>query len=122
MSLKPEKARLARFLVINTVLVSVLYFVLQYVGFPAHYVYIAVGVVMGFAYVIYNRGFSGKGVTPEMLPNTMSASEKQAFIEDSKERMKKSEWMLTILLPVLVALALDVMYLFCFPYLEGLFS
>lgn len=122
MSLSREKKRLAGYLMINTVLLSVLYFVLQHAGFPAHYVYIGVGIVLGFAYVIYNRGFSGKNVTPDMLPDTMTAEEKQTFIEDSKERMKKSEWMLTLLLPILVAVLLDFMYLFFYPYLEALLT
>ena len=122
MSLSREKKRLAAYLVINTVLLSVLYFVLQGGGFPAHYVYVAVGAVLGFAYVIYNRGFVGKNATPDMLPDTMTAEEKQAFIENGKERMKKSEWMLTLLLPVVVAVLLDFVYLFFYPYLEALLA
>ena len=119
MSLSPEKKRVARYLVLNTVMMVVLYFLLQKAGFPIHYVYIGLGAVLGIGYVIYTRGFVGKDITPEMLPDTMSAVEKTEFIEGCKARMKKSQWVLTLIIPVLVALMLDMAYLFVWPWLES---
>ena len=81
------------------------------------YIYAAVAVIFGFAYVIYNRGLTAKGLTPEMLPDTMSASEKQEFIEKGKLRMRKSRWMLMILFPSVFTVACDMFYLFV---IEGL--
>ena len=119
MSFSPEKKRLARYLALNTVMMVALYFVLQRAGFPIHYVYVGVGVVLGFGYVIYNRGFVAKNATPDMLPSTMSYEEKMEFIEQGKQRMKKSQWVLTLLLPIIVSLMLDMVYLFLWPMLGG---
>ena len=120
MSFSPEKKRLAKYLALNTVMMVVLYFVLQKAGFPIHYVYVGLGAVLGLGYVIYNRGFVGKDATPEMLPDTMSYEEKMDFIEQSKQRMKKSQWVLTLLIPIIVALMLDMLYLFVWSQLEAM--
>lgn len=118
MSLSPEKKRLAKYLALNTVMMVALYFLLQKIGFPIHYVYVGLGGVLGLYYVIYNRGFAGKDATPDMLPSTMTYEEKLDFIEKSKQRMRKSQWVLTLLLPIIVALMLDMLYLFLWPQLE----
>ena len=83
------------------------------------YVYTAIAAIFGFIYVIYNRGFSGKGVTPEMLPDTMSLAEKEKFIEDAKLRLHKSNWMLTLIFPAIFTVGCDMFYLFV---IEGLFA
>ena len=118
MSLSPEKKRLAKYLALNTVMMVALYFLLQKIGFPIHYVYVGLGGVLGLYYVIYNRGFAGKDAIPDMLPSTMTYEEKLDFIEKSKQRMRKSQWVLTLLLPIIVALMLDMLYLFLWPQLE----
>ena len=104
------------------VLFPTAYFVAQFYEFPIHYLYAAVGGVLGIAYLVYNKGFSGKGVTPEMLPDSMSLEEKKAFIEDSRRRLENSRWMLMILIPILLTFAADMVYLFIFPMIEGLFA
>ena len=71
------------------------------------------------AYIIYNRAFSRKNITPDMLPDHWSADEKQNFIRDGEERMKKSQWMLMIIVPLLVTFAAEAMYLFVW---EGLIA
>ena len=71
------------------------------------------------AYIIYNRAFSRKNITPEMLPDHWSVDEKQNFIRDGEERMKKSQWMLMIIIPLLVTFAAEAMYLFVW---EGLIA
>ena len=106
----------------NSVLFPVLYFTLANKGFDAILiVYTALAAVIAIAYMIYNKGFSGKNVTPEMLPDTMSPEEKTAFIEDSKRRDSGSRWVLTILFPLILSLALDVMYLFLLPMIKEMF-
>ncbi len=101
-------------MLINCVAMMIIYFVIAIrfqFGYIFH-IYVILGVVLGLAYVIYNRGFSAKDITPEMLPDTMSAAEKQAFIEDGKLRMKKSRWVLTLLIPIILTIACDMFYLF----------
>ncbi len=74
------------------------------------------------AYVIYNRGFSRKGVTEDMLPLTWSAEQKRAYIDSAKERLEKSKWMLSVLIPLIVTIGVDAVYLFTWPLVQGLFS
>lgn len=102
-------------LLLNTAVLMAVYFFLASREFPyTHYIYIGAGIVLGLGYLLYNRGFSGKGVTAEMLPDTMSAEEKRAFIEDSAKRVQKSKWVLTLLFPIILTLAVDIVYLFFF--------
>jgi len=103
-------------LLINSVVLIALYFVLVHLGFDYILpIYCGIGAILGLSFVIYNRGFAGKGVTAEMLPDTMSYVEKCKFIEDSKTRLRKSRWMLTLIFPIILAIAIDMMILFLFP-------
>ena len=82
--------------------------------------------VFAFSYVIYNRGFSRKNVTVEMLPDTMSTEEKEEFVEDGKRRLKKSKWCLTILIPLIFTFLMEMFYSFIYleymaPFFESLF-
>jgi len=114
--LSPTSARLAILLLVNSVLFSVLYFVIAGAGFDyVLYVYTALAAILAFVFVIYNRGFSSKNVTTEMLPDTMSDEEKRAFIADGERRLSASRWLLTLIFPLVLAIALDVMYLYLFP-------
>lgn len=114
--LSPTSARLAILLLVNSVLFSVLYFVIAGAGFDyVLYVYTALAAILAFVFVIYNRGFSRKNVTPAMLPDTMSDEEKRAFIADGERRLSASRWLLTLIFPLVLAIALDVMYLYLFP-------
>ena len=76
------------------------------------WVYFALTAGFCFAYVIYNRGFSRMNLTPDMLPDSMSAEEKAAFIEDGKDRIEKSKWMITIIFPLLMTFILDIVYMY----------
>lgn len=115
----PEKIRLLWQMLFNCAAFPVIYFLVA-TKFPyIFYVYVAVAIIVGFAYVIYNRGLSAKGITPEMLPDTMSASEKEKFIADAKLRLRKSRWMLLILFPTVFSVGCDMFYLFV---IEGFFA
>jgi hypothetical protein len=119
--MKPENKLLALFLLGNSILFSVVYFVLAKY-FPIYIVYLAVGAIMTLIFVIYNRGFVGKDLKPEHLPNTMSFEEKQKFIDDCATRLHRSRWMITVIFPIILAFCLDMMYLFLLPMLEGMFQ
>ena len=82
--------------------------------------YIATATAVILAYVIYNRGFSRKGLTPDMLPDTMSKDEKKEFIEDGERRLKKSKWMLTILFPMIVIFMWDIIEIYLLDYIKAL--
>ncbi len=121
--LSKSTKRLLILLICNSVFFVALYFTAVHFGFDYILpIYCVIGIVVGFVFFIYNRGFSAKGITPEMLPDTMSATEKQAFIDNAALRLKKSRWMLTILFPILLAIAADMIYLYLLPLLEAMFS
>ncbi|MBQ7335075.1 MAG: hypothetical protein IJW92_01195 [Clostridia bacterium] len=120
--MKSEAKKLMLLLLANTVILIFVYFFTANLGFPIHYIYLTAAAGLAIYYVIYNRGFAGKGITPEMLPDTMSPEEKQEFIEDCRRRLKKSRWVLTILLPLIITFAIDIFYLFAIPYLTELFK
>ena len=119
--MKPENKWLAMLLLGNSILFSVAYFALA-AYFPIYIVYLAAGTVMTLIFVIYNRGFIGKNLKPEQLPDTMSREEKQKFIDDCTNRLHRSRWMITVIFPIVLAFALDMMYLFLLPMLKGAFQ
>ena len=119
--LKSDAKKLLLQLLVNSALIIGFYFLMAtYVEFPyLHYIYLLAGGGLGIYYVIYNRGFIGKNLTPDALPTDMSTAEKQKFIEDCMARMKKSRWMLTVIIPIILTFAIDIVLLLFIPTLEG---
>ncbi len=118
--MKPA-AKTALMLVANTVILLALY--LLFVNINAIVTLIVFTVIaagFSFGYVIYNRGFSRKGLTPEMLPSEWSYEKKCAFIEDGKRRIEKSKWMLTIIFPIIVIYAFELFNIYLMPMLENI--
>lgn len=85
-------------------------------------IYLGGSAVLTLGFVIYNRGFSRRGLTGDMLPNTMSAEEKCEFLADGERRLKKSKWVLTVLFPVLFTFTVDVIELYVLDYFRALFG
>lgn len=83
--------------------------------------WIAFAVVL-IAYIAYNRAFTRKGITVEMLPETWSAEQKAEFVEDGKRRLEKSKWMLSLIFPLMVTIAADAIYLFTWPMVQNLLN
>ena len=107
------KKRLMLMLLANSILILTVYFILNRMQFwPIFFIYMGIAAVLVLIYVIYNRGFVYRGVTADMLPDTISYEEKQAILSDAAARMKRSRWMLTLIVPFLLAFMLDALYLF----------
>ena len=116
--------------VLNTIAVYALYVILI-TAFPPYSkvivsVYLIALAAFSFGYVIYNRGFSRKNITVEMLPDTMSEEEKTEYVADAKHRLDRSKWCLTILIPLIFTFFMDIFILFIYepyfaPYLGNLF-
>ena len=81
------------------------------------WVYAIIATALALTYIIYNRGLSRRGVTIEMLPDTMSEAEKEEFIADADRRMKRSKWILALLIPFIFTFLFDAVELFL---LDGL--
>jgi len=120
-NVQTEAQRLMILLLINTAFSMILYLTIsEKLHFNAIlFIYLGIGVVLGVGYLIYNRGFVGKNATPDMLPDTMTIEEKQHFLEDCKARLRNSRWVLVFLIPILITVMADVIYLF---YLQELFQ
>ena len=84
-------------------------------------VYMASFALLILVYVIYNRGFSRRNLTKEMLNDAWSDEEKEAFLENGKLRMKKSKWILFLIIAIGVTFAFDMLELFVLPYFENMF-
>lgn len=113
-SAKAFNWKLALIVIVNTILIFGFYrLMLNFYYFEIVMgIYLALTAIFTFAYVIYNRGFSRRNLTPEMLPEEWSEEQKMAYIEDGAQRMKKSKWMLTIIFPLVLTFMFDCIELF----------
>lgn len=85
----------------------------------AAYLVAATAVIL--TYVIYNRGFSRKGITPDMLPDTMSVEQKKEFIEDGERRLKRSRPLLAVIFAFSFTFVYDIIELVAIPFVKELF-
>ena len=123
----PEAKRQVYMLVINSILLIVVYFgamgieqpIISTVVTVAYWVIFAAFLV---AYIVYNRAFTRKNITVDMLPDTMTYDEKEEYVADGKRRLEKSKWMLSVIIPLLVTIALDAIYLFTWPTVQSLLN
>ncbi len=91
--------------------------------FPIHIAYMAIFGASLVVYIIYNRAFTRKNITYEMLPDVWSAEQKTAYILDGQERLKRSEWLMYIIIPFLVPIGIDALYLFVWEaYLKNILT
>ena len=136
--LSPEKKRLIFSIAFNAVLLSVIYFgvcygfenaefdnyrqtilIIQFVITGLFWVAFATMLII---YVVYNRAFSRKNVTVDMLPSSWTKEAKEEYVEDGKRRLKKSKWMLAVIIPLMVPIALDALLIYTLPLIQGLFG
>ena len=139
-TLSPEKKKLIISLALVSVVSSVIYFgaensignipVTDIVGMMiVSAISLAVPVMFwisfaGFlaAYLIYNRAFTRKDITIDMLPHDWSQEKKEEYISDGKRRMEKSKWMISIIIPLLVPIAIEFLLSFTMPLIQNLFG
>ena len=113
--------RMLALVALTVVLLVVYRFFMNTLYFPvAMIAYMAVGAASLLLYVIYNRGFSRRGVTVEMLPAEWSDEQKEAFVADGKRRMERSSWLLIVIFAVFFTFAMDLLELYVFSTLEKL--
>ncbi len=118
-----KKVKTALLLVLNTVLFLTAYLLfIQINEIATLIVYSVVTAGFVFSYVIYNRGFSRRGVTPEMLPAEWSYEKRCEFIEDGHRRLEKSKWMLLVIFPLIVVYAFELFSIYILPMLGSMVS
>ena len=125
--ISPETRKRVALLVINTLVLVFIYFGSQNMGQPvlsmiitaAYWLILA---VFGVIYFAYNRAFSRKKLTHDMLPSEWTYEQKEDFINDGKSRLEKSKWMLSVIIPFMITVLLDAVYLFTWPMVQNLFN
>lgn len=116
-------ARIVLMLLGNTVLLFAVYILgVSVNAFVTFICYTVVTAAFAFSYVIYNRGFSRRGVKLEMLPQEWSPEKKTEFIEDGKRRFEKSKWMLTVIFPLIAIYGYELFDIYILPAFKNLFS
>ena len=122
-ALSSDAKKLIFYVAINSVILMSVYFYFINIGFnQIMLIYMAFTAAFTLAYIIYNRAFTRKGLTEDMLTDDWSDEKKREFIQSGKDRLKKSRWMLTILIPMIFTFFADWITLFLLPYLENFFS
>lgn len=120
---KADVALLLAFLGATVVAITVYRFLMQ--G-PYFYIvlgiYLVLGTVSALGYVLYNRGFSRKGLTPDMLPADWSDEKKAAFLTDGERRLARSRWILILAFAIFFTLALDMVELYVIPTFRTIFG
>ena len=107
---------------VTAVVFAVYRFLLDYYYFEVVLiVYMTLATAFVLAYLIYNRGFSRTGVTPEMLPDTWSEEKKNEYVANGKRRMERSRWMLIPIFAFLFTFAVDLIELLVVPFVKDLF-
>ena len=84
--------------------------------------YMIISALLILIFLLYNRGVSRQGVTPEMLPEEWTEEQKNDFIEDGKRRLRKSRWMIIPIFAFLFTFAVDAMRLYLPDVLANLFG
>lgn len=103
-------------LFVNTAVLLLAYLIsVRFFPFVTLIVYTAVSAVVCFSYVIYNRGFTRKDLKPEDLPDAWSEEQKKEYIEDGKKRLERSKWMLTVIIPLIIIYAYELIDIFVLP-------
>lgn len=121
---RPFPLKLFLLLFINTVLFFGVYcfFVMKWNINWIFWLYYGLLFGFGVAYVLYNRGFAYDKMTESTLPVEWSTEKKQAFLAKRSERKTKSNWMLTIIIPLCLTIFFDIVYLFWGDYVTRLFE
>ena len=118
---KKLAVRLMILIVVTMAVFAVYRFSMNYPYFQTiMFVYMALAPAVILGYVIYNRGFSRRGVTAQMLPDSWSDEEKERFIADGKRRLDASRWMLYPIFAFLFTFAMEIVELIVIPFFKGL--
>ncbi len=123
--ISPEAKKRVVTLLFNTAILTFIYFGSMGINQPILALIVNVGywvvlAVLAVIYVIYNRGFTQKNLTPEMLPDSWDAEKKAKYISDAERRDSRSRWMLTVIIPIMIPIMLDAISLFTWPIIKNL--
>lgn len=127
-TISPASKKLTFSLVVNSIILLFLYYGAMGLDHPVISTAVMIGYMLIFggfliAYIIYNRGFTRKGITIDMLPDSWSKEKKEEYIADGKRRQESSKWMLSVIIPFLITFIAEAIYLFLWQgVLENIFA
>ena len=108
--------RLLATLGLSLVLLGFYYFSMSFSFFPiVMFGYMIAEAALVITYIVYNRGFSWRGVTEDMLPEKWDADKRSRFLDECKQRQKNSQWMLVAIISFLVTFICEALLLFLLP-------
>ena len=115
--------RIFALIALTVVLLVVYRFLMNTPYFPVVMIaYMVVGAAALLGYAVYNRGFSRRGLTSEMLPTDWSEEKKQEFLADGDRRMQRSSWLLIVVFAIFFCFAVDLLELYVIPTITGIFG
>ncbi len=125
--ISPDAKKRALLLIGNTLMLTFIYFGSMGINQPILSIIVMVVYWLGFAgfliaYIIYNRGFTQRGITEDMLPETWDREKKESYIASVKKREQDSKWMLSVIIPLMIPIALEAISLFTWPIIQDLFN
>ena len=125
--ISPDTKKRVALLIANTMILTFIYFGTMGLNQPVLSFIVTAGYWAVFGcflvvYIIYNRGFTRKGITEEMLPDSWSAEKKAEYIADGAKRQQSSKWMLSVIIPLMIPIAFDAIALFTWPIIQNLFN
>ncbi len=116
-----KRLRTLLFILAITVAVALLYYGSCRLYPYAFLFFYGAAILLGFAYVLANYGFTRNGVTLDMLVPTMSLEERKQYLAQRDRRRESTAWMLMLLIPLLLVIGLDILYLFWGEYFINFF-
>lgn len=103
-------------LAVNTILFFAVYRLLVMRGYFVHVFTVYGLALLGFTvgYLIYNRGLVPINTRREQLPDDWDEAQKDAFRDDAVRRIERSKWMLTIIFPLCITFAYEIIEVMLF--------
>ena len=114
--------------VVPTIIISAVMFILYRRLLNVFYyervltIYMALTTALLIIYLMYNRGFSRRGVTRDMLPPEWSEERKQEFIDSAQKRFKNSRWLLVVVSALFLVFVIDAIDIIIIPMINGALS
>ncbi len=87
----------------------------------ASIVYGIITLAAALYYIIYNRGMIGALPKPEMLDPTWDMATRTAFLDDLRARRKKTKWIMTVLIPMIIVFAYKILDIAFFDRFSSIF-
>ena len=118
---RKRRLRTMLYLIAATVGMALLYYSLNAIFAYAFLFFYGAAILLGFAYVLANRGFSRDGLSVDSLAPTIPLDERKRYLRERDSRRESTKWMLMLLIPLFLVIGMDILYLFWGEHFMNLF-